>query len=155
VLGDSPRVIEKITKGREASLCQMNQVLDALNTFVSLIVLLRDASSQVCLNRLRTGPLGHTFGKARIQCCYVNRMLKIIGTFIGDTLTRAIDLCLDLVTLCHLRVSVGIDCSPCSRIERSMFESRVKKIAAYLLAHTGIEVTRLDIGFPETSPRDY
>jgi hypothetical protein len=65
-LGDSPGVIKKITEGREASLYGMSQLLDALNTFALLIVLLREASNPVCLNPLGTEPLGHTLGKARI-----------------------------------------------------------------------------------------
>jgi hypothetical protein len=123
MLGDSPGLIEKTTEGREASLYRMNQLLDGLNTFVSLIVLLCDASSPVCLNRLGTGPQGHTFGKARIRCRNVDAMSKMIDTFTSDTLACAVDLCLDLVTLSHRRVCVGIDWSPCSQIERSIFDS--------------------------------
>jgi hypothetical protein len=80
VLGDSPGVIKKITEGHETSLHQMSQLLDALNTFVSLIVLLRGASNPVWLNRLGTGPLGHTFEKARIRYRNINTMSKMIHT---------------------------------------------------------------------------
>jgi hypothetical protein len=82
-------------------------------------------------------------------------MSKMIGTFTTDTLTGAADSCLDLVTLFHRWVSVGIDFSPCSRIEHSVFDNSLKRIVVSLLAHTGIEVTHLDFGLPETSPRDY
>jgi hypothetical protein len=82
-------------------------------------------------------------------------MLKMIGTFTSDTLARAVDSCLDLVTVSHRRVSVGIDCPPCARIERSILDSSPKKIAASLLADRGIEVTCLDFGLRETSPGYY
>jgi hypothetical protein len=76
VFDDSPDVLEKITEGREASLYRMSQLLDALNTFVSLIMLLRDASSPVCLNRFGTESLEHTFVKARIRCRDVKQCRK-------------------------------------------------------------------------------
>jgi hypothetical protein len=45
VLGDSPGVIEQISEACEASLHRMSEFLDVLNRFVSLTMLLRDASS--------------------------------------------------------------------------------------------------------------
>jgi hypothetical protein len=82
-------------------------------------------------------------------------MSKKIGGSTNDTLARAVDSCLDLVTVSHRRVSIGIDGSPYSRIEFSIFDSGSMRIAVSLLAHTRIEVTRFDFGLSQTSPREH
>jgi hypothetical protein len=79
-------------------------------------------------------------------------MSKMIDASISDALAGAVHSRLDLGTGFRRRVSVGIKCSTCSRIDRSIFDSSPKRIAASLLAHRGIEVTRLDFGLPEKSP---
>jgi hypothetical protein len=128
VLGDSPGVIEIIIEGREAILYRMSQLLDTLNAFLSLIVLLRDASGPVCLNRLGTVSLEHTFGKASIRYRDVSPISKIMDAFTSDALARAVDSCLDLVTVSHRRVSVRIHYFLCFQIEYSIFDSSPREL---------------------------
>jgi hypothetical protein len=147
-------MIEKITIGRRANTFSAQQIRDALNTFVSLITILRNSNRLFCLGRVGTTRLEHTFVKARMRCRDVNTMKKFIGAFTGDTLTHVIDLCLGLSTVARHRVSVGVDCPPYSRIERSIFDSSTRHIARSLFTQAEIDLKRLDFGLIQMSELD-
>jgi hypothetical protein len=144
-------VIEKITIGRRARIDRAQQIRDVLNTFVSFITILRNSDRFLCLDRIETNPLEDTFGKAPMRCLDVNTMKRLIGAFRSDALTHAVDLCLDLSIVARHRVSVGVDCPPYSRIERSIFDSRAKQIAGSLFTQTGTDLTRLRFGVRQIS----
>jgi hypothetical protein len=78
----------------------------------------------------------------------------MIDAFANERLARTVDLCLDLITVSHRRISIGIDCYPCCRIERSIFDSFPRRITSSLPAHGGIDMNRLDFGWGQTSRRD-
>jgi hypothetical protein len=73
-------------------------------------------------------------------------MKRLIGAFTSDALTHAIDSCLGLSIVARHCVSVGVDCPPYSRIERSLFDSRIKQIAKSLFPQAEINLRRLDFG---------
>jgi hypothetical protein len=104
--GDFHEFFEKITEGREANFSRIGQLLHALDMLAWLKILPHDVLRPVCRNRLRIGPLEHTFEKARIRCCDVNTMQKMMDASVRDTLARAVDLCFDLGTVSHRRVSL-------------------------------------------------
>jgi hypothetical protein len=143
-LGHPKGVVEKMTEGRNASLYRSEQLRDALNTFVALIVILRSSSHPICLNRIGSNPLEHAFGKARTRCRDVNTMVKMLAAFTTDILSHSVEVCLDLATVPHRRSSFGTDCAPMSRIESSIFERTPKQIAISLFKQTGISLERLD-----------
>jgi hypothetical protein len=147
IVGSSPCWVIWLASSRKSpkgvSRAWMSQLLDVLNTFVLLIVLLRDASSSVCLHRWGTGPLGHTFSTARIRGRGVTTMSKIISTFTSNTLACAIDSCLNLITLSHRQVSVKINYSPCSQTKHSIFNSGLKKTAAWWKLFNLIDLVHL------------
>jgi hypothetical protein len=149
--GDPLGVIEKITIGRRASIYRAQQIRDALNTFVSFVTILRNSDRLLCLDRVRTNPLEHMFGKARMCCRDVNTMKRPIGVFTSDALTHAIDSGLDVSIVARHHVSVGVDCPPYSRIERSIFDSGTKQIARSSFTQTGIDLTRPDFGLIQMS----
>jgi hypothetical protein len=148
---DPPGVIETVREGRRVSLYGTGQIRDALNTFIALIVILRGSASTISLNRLGSGPLEHAFGKARTRCRDVNTMQKLIASFTSATLNRVVDTCLQLSTVPQRRISFGIDCAPCSRLQRSIFDRTPKEIAVSLLQQTGVDQTRLDFGLAHVS----
>jgi hypothetical protein len=78
-------------------------------------------------------------------------MKRLIGAFASGALTNATDSCLDLSIVARHRVSVGVDCPPYSRIERSIFDSGTKQIAGSLFTQAGIDLTRLDFGLIQMS----
>jgi hypothetical protein len=144
-------VIERITEGREAALYRSDQLRDALNTFMALILVIRGSSHHLCLNRLGSNPLEHAFGKARTRCRDVNTMAKMLAAFTTEILSKTVDVCLDLATVPHRRISFGLDCAPLSRIEKSIFGCSPKEIAASLLRCAGISLERLDFGLASAS----
>jgi hypothetical protein len=79
-----------------------------------------------------------------MPCQDGNTMKRLIGAVTSDTFTHVIDSCLGLLIVARHRVSVGVDCPPYSRIERSIFDSNSKQIAGSSFTQAGIDLTRLD-----------
>jgi hypothetical protein len=63
-----PDTSEMITPNKYTSLYTIDELRRALSTFYTLIVVLRNLSCPVYLNRLGSNPLEHLFGKARLRC---------------------------------------------------------------------------------------
>jgi hypothetical protein len=148
--GYPPGIVERIGQGHQTSLYCAQQHRDALNTFVALIVLIRRAIRPLCLDRLGSNPLEHAFGSARMPCRDGNTMKKLTKAFTSGILTHSANSCLELATIARHRVSLSIDCPPCSRIERSIFSWSAKDITASLLVQTGIHLNLLCLGLTPT-----
>jgi hypothetical protein len=84
LFGYSPGVTQRKTDGTIARLYTTQQLRDALNTFITLIVILQHSADPVCLNRLWSGPLEHVFGRGRIRCRDIITMRKMIKAFTTD-----------------------------------------------------------------------
>jgi hypothetical protein len=62
------KISERNATGCDLSLYTTAQHREALNTFASLITLLQTCLRPICLDRIGSNPLDHTFGKARLRC---------------------------------------------------------------------------------------
>jgi hypothetical protein len=71
-------VTQKISPGGFASLYFKDQLCDGLNTFMSLISIIRESPITVFLSNLGSDPLEHTFGQVRVRCRDVNTMEKML-----------------------------------------------------------------------------
>jgi hypothetical protein len=76
-------IVEAIT-GVHPTLYLAEQLDHALNTFHSLISLLRSSKTRICLNRVGCNPVEHLFGKGRIRCKDVHTMEKLAEAFVSE-----------------------------------------------------------------------
>jgi hypothetical protein len=109
------------------------QLRDALNTFVSLIILIERTQQPFCLNRFGSDPLEHAFGQARIRSKDVNSMKKMVRSFAVGLISSAVERFLELAARPRRRISVGLDCPPIDPSEQSIFQFSPKTIAISLL----------------------
>jgi hypothetical protein len=112
LFGYPPGVTQRKTDGKIANMYTTQQLRDALNTFIALIVILQHSINSVCLNRLGSGPLEHGFGRAPIRCRDVITMKKIINAFTTDVTDLPIDKFLKLTVEPRRPAAVGVDCEP-------------------------------------------
>jgi hypothetical protein len=107
-----PDTTERITPNKHASLYTTDPRRHALSTFYTLIVVLRNSSCPVCLNRLGSNPVEHLFGKARLKCRNVNMTKGFLSAIGLDLLTAEIDHLLGLIKAPKRRNVIGVDCEP-------------------------------------------
>jgi hypothetical protein len=136
-------VVHKITSGRLASLYSADQLRDCLNSFISIIAMLRESHTPICLNRLGSDPLEHSFGQARIRCWDVNTMEKMLAAFSFQAESISRGPFLELLGSPHRRHSIGITCDPWSTSPPSEFHCEPFDIAVSLFEHIGIDLTRI------------
>jgi hypothetical protein len=74
-------VTQKIFPGGFASPYSEDQFRDGLNTFMSLISIIRESPTAVFLSHLGSDPLEHVFCQARVRCRDVNTMEKMLKAF--------------------------------------------------------------------------
>jgi hypothetical protein len=93
VFGYLEGVVESRKAGKTPSLYTRRQLCHALNTFVSLIIILFTSGENevLSLDRLGSGSLEHFFGRARIRCYDVNTMKKMMTAFAGEACGRTVD----------------------------------------------------------------
>jgi hypothetical protein len=82
--GRPPGVLDTSKDGHPATLYARQQVDDGWNTFVAVISIVRSSADPLCLNRLGSNPLGHTFGRGRIRCRDVHTMRRLIHSFASE-----------------------------------------------------------------------
>jgi hypothetical protein len=71
-----PSVTQRKADGKIAGMYTAQQLRDALNTFITLVVILKHSVDPVCLNRLESVPFEHAFGRTHIRCRDVITMKK-------------------------------------------------------------------------------
>jgi hypothetical protein len=146
VVGPPRGVNQKIPKevGRFCvTLYTSDQIRDGLNTFASLISILRESPTPVCLNRLGSDPLEHSFGQARMRCWDVNTMNKMLRAFaykIEDISERSFMALLDAPRRRH---SIGVTCGPWSASPPSELTCTPFEIALSLFDEIGIDLSRV------------
>jgi hypothetical protein len=74
-------VTQKISPGGFASRCSKDQLHNGLNTFMSLMSIIRESPTAAFLSHLGSDPLEHAFGQARACCRDVNTMEKMLKAF--------------------------------------------------------------------------
>jgi hypothetical protein len=120
------------------------QFRDALNTFMSLIILIDVSWYTFCLNRFGSNPLEHAFGHARIRCRDVNSMMRLIAGLSGDYSKIAIESFLSIAAAPNRRRSVGAVCKPLVDGEARFFSLPPQLIARSLLIRSANPVDVLD-----------
>jgi hypothetical protein len=88
------------------------QLDHALNTFHSLISILRNSRTRICLNRVGSNPVEHLFGKGRVRCKDVHTMAKLLLAFVSEAFAQFAKKFMDLLSAPRRRLSVGVDCEP-------------------------------------------
>jgi hypothetical protein len=102
-------ISERNATGCDLSLCTTTQLREVLNTFVSLITLLRTYLTLICFNRMGSNPREHTFGKARLRCRDVFTMRKMLTAFTSEALAAFAHSFLEiLASYCRLFWEEGI-----------------------------------------------
>jgi hypothetical protein len=145
-----PGVTTNITKEARQSgppplltLYTPDQIRDGLNTFNSLISILRESPTPICLNRLGSDPLEHSFGQARTRGFDLNTMKKILEAF-ADRIQDIAECMIEaLFSTPRRRPSVAVTCgpwhqSPASGLTRTPFE-----IAISLFDQIGIDRSQI------------
>jgi hypothetical protein len=133
-------IVEVIT-GDRPTLYLAEQLDHALNTFHTLISLLRNSKIRICLNRVGSNPVEHLFGKGRIRCKDVHTMEKLAKAVVSDAFAQLARGFLELLSAPRRRVSVGLDCEPWDESGESILMASPWAIArAIILAITqGLE----------------
>jgi hypothetical protein len=145
------RFLSTPPKMEKASLYTNNQIRDALNTFMALILVMRNSRVPFCINRLGDNPLEHAFGFGRIRCHDVETMLRLVNGFAGRSLEADMKQLLQIAAAPRRRCSVGVDCDPLQGGPRYIFPSRPQAIARAILARAAI--TDLDGALPKREAR--
>jgi hypothetical protein len=74
-------VTQKIFPGGFTGLYSKGQLRDGLNTFMSLISIIRESPTAISVSHLLSDPLDHAFGQALVHCRDVNTMEKMLKAF--------------------------------------------------------------------------
>jgi hypothetical protein len=127
-------IVEVIT-GDNPTLYLAEQLDHALNTFHTLISLLRNSKIRICLNRVGSNPVEHLFGKGRIRCKDVHTMEKLAKAFVSDAFAQLAQGFLELLAAPRRRVSVGLDCEPWDESKESIL-----KASPWEIAHAIVQV---------------
>jgi predicted transposase YbfD/YdcC len=134
---------EKPTANKFASLYTSDQLPHTLSTLYGLIVILRDSSCPVSLNRVRSNPLEHLFGKKRLRCRDVNTSKRFL-IFIGaDFLKTRTDHLSELIRVSKRRNVVGLDCEPWTVSSDSLFTIKPIDIAVKFLMVDGLPINNI------------
>jgi hypothetical protein len=107
-------VTQEISPGGFASLYSKDQLRDGLNTFMSLIPIIRESPTAVFLSHLRSDPLEHAFGQARVRYRDANTMEKMLKGFSFNLEKIPRSLFLDLVCALQGGHSMGVIYEPWS-----------------------------------------
>jgi hypothetical protein len=136
-------ITQKSVAGNRTSLYSNNQIRDGLNTFVSLISIIRESRTALRLDRLGSDPLEHSFGQARTRCHDVNTMDKMLKAFAykADLISKAPFL--QLLGCPRRRHSMGIICGPWSDSPPSELTRPPFEIAVSMFDEIGIDVSRV------------
>jgi hypothetical protein len=139
-----PGIVPKKDKDhRKLSLYSKDQLRDGQNTFASLLSTKRTSPTPICLNRVSSDPLEHSFGHARIRCKDVNTMDKMLKAFSYKAESIAIGPFLDLLGTPRRRHSMGITCEAWSVSTPSELVHTPFEIAVSLFDELGIGLSRV------------
>jgi hypothetical protein len=133
-------VMQKIISGSVASLYSNGQLRDALNTFASLISIIRESPTLVNLGNLGSNPLEHSFGHARVCCRDVNTMVTMLRAFADKTKEISSRQFLELFNMPRGRHVIGIICGPWSESPDSELMCSPYEIAVSLLEEIGLDL---------------
>jgi hypothetical protein len=145
-------VTSKITEGNMATLYTPDQLRDGINTFFSLITLIRTSPTAVKLDHLGSGPLEHAFGQGRIRCHDINTMNKMLAAFADRAESLVLKAFLDLFGTSHRRHSIGIICGPWLSSDPSVIPHAAYEIALSLLELIGLDLQPLTVYRQEQYP---
>jgi hypothetical protein len=145
-------VTQKIINESVASLYSNNQLRDALNTFASLISIIRESPTPVNLGNLGSDPFKHSFGHARARCRDVNTMVRMLRAFADKAEEISSRQCLELLNMPRGRHAMGIICGPGSESPDSELICSPYEIAVQLLEEVGLDLTPILGAEPPSSP---
>jgi hypothetical protein len=135
-----PDTTERITSNKYAFLYTTDQLRHALSTFYTLIVVLRNSSCPVYLNRLGSNPLEHLFGKAKLRCCNVNIMKRFLSAIGLDLLTAETDDFLRLIKVPKRRNGIRVDYDSWTPFSDSIFTIKPIDITTKFLMVAGLPI---------------
>jgi hypothetical protein len=139
-------IVEAIT-GTSASLYLGEQLDHALNTFHALIRRLRSSTTRICLNRVGSNPLEHSFGKGRVRCKEINTMKKMEEAFVSEAFAQFAKGFLELLSAPRRRLSVGVDCEPWSASGPSILT-----ISPWNIARAIVQIIMYGTWFVQVTP---
>jgi hypothetical protein len=136
--GLPPGATQIITAGSLSSLYTIHQLGDPLNTFMSLISIIRKSSTPISLGNLGTDPLEHSFGQARVRCRDVNRMNKMLMIFSPKAEQISTHPFLELLNMPRGRHAMVIVCDPWSESPNSELTCSPYDLVVPLLEEVGL-----------------
>jgi hypothetical protein len=146
-------VTQKISPGGFASLYSKGQFRDGLNTFMSLISIIRESPTAVFLSHLGSDPLEHAFAQARVRCRDVITMEKMLKAFSFNLEKISRRPFLDVLCAPQGRHYMGAICEPWSESSDSELTCRPFDIAIFLREATCIDLRRvLGTGHHQSTP---
>jgi hypothetical protein len=136
-------VTQKISPGGFASLYSKDELRDGLNTFMSLISIIRESPITIFPSHLGSDPLEYAFSQMRVRCRDVNAIKKMLKTFSFNLEKISRRPFLDLLCTPQDRHSMGVICEPWSESPDSELACRPFDIAVSLLGAIGVDLTRV------------
>jgi hypothetical protein len=142
VVGPPAGLTQKIPKGADQTTCVTlftnDQIRDGLNTLGSLISTIGESPTGICLNRLGSDPLEHSFGQARTRCEDVNTMDKMLKAFAYRAEEISERQFLALFNAPRRRHSLGVNCGPWATSAPSVLTHTPFEIADHCLTSSAL-----------------